>query len=251
METLRTFYPDLGDLLATPPEDIAPILMNFARRSIQNGMFLPNQVNEIAVGRANASAALNAPIGYSHHEIRQIELLLTQAWSWLEQQGLVVTVPGMNGNLGWKTFTQKGTEISKAEDFRDLKEATEFPKRLIHPLIAEKVWRALTRGYLDHAVHESFKAVEVAVRSAGNFTADDLGVQLMRKAFDKNNGRLTDLTQPESERDALAHLFAGAIGLYKNPHSHREVNLTDRRQAQEQVMLASHLLRIVESRRKP
>jgi hypothetical protein len=58
-----------------------------------------------------------------------------------------------------------------------------------------------------------------------------------------------DLSHPEPECDALAHLFAGAIGSYKNPHSHRTVNLTDLAEAQEQVMLATHLLRIVEGRR--
>jgi hypothetical protein len=69
--------------------------------------------------------------------------------------------------------------------------------------------------------------------------------------FDKATGPLTDPSHAEAEREALAHLFAGAIGSYKNPHSHRTVNLTDLREAQEQVMLASHLLRIVETRRKP
>jgi Protein of unknown function (Hypoth_ymh) len=45
------------------------------------------------------------------------------------------------------------------------------------------------------------------------------------------------------------HLFAGAIGSYKNPHSHRTLNLSDPREAQEQVMLATYLLRIVDTRR--
>ena len=70
----------------------------------------------------------------------------------------------------------------------------------------------------------------------------------MRKAFDSKKGLLRDQSRPDAEREALAHLFAGAIGLYKNPHSHRTVKLTAR-EAQEQVALASHLLRIVDTPR--
>jgi hypothetical protein len=70
----------------------------------------------------------------------------------------------------------------------------------------------------------------------------------MRKAFDARGGPLADLTQEKGEREALAHMFAGAIGSYKNPHSHRTVNLTDLREAQKMVMHASHLLRIVDDR---
>ena len=95
----------------------------------------------------------------------------------------------------------------------------------------------------------AFRAVEIAVRDAGGFNATDIGTQLMRKAFDRSSGALTDFSQPEAERDALAHLFTGAIGSYKNPHSHRTVSISDIGEAQEMVVLASHLLRIVESRR--
>lgn len=71
----------------------------------------------------------------------------------------------------------------------------------------------------------------------------------MRRAFHPDKGPLAKHLDPVAERQALAALFAGAIGSYKNPHSHRTVSISEPVEAQEMVMLASHLLRIVDSRR--
>jgi uncharacterized protein (TIGR02391 family) len=209
-------------------------------------MFWPSSVAEVTIG---SGLATTSEFSYPYEKKQQIDSLLGEAWECLRRDRLIMPAPDQNGRNGYMVLTKEGESIGSQEDFARMRAAREFPKSLLHPVIANKVWSALMRGELDEAVFAAFKAVEVAVREAGGYEASDIGVALMRKAFDSKKGPLTDLSQPEGERDALGHLFAGAIGSYKNPHSHRTVNLTDPREAQEQVLLATHLLSIVAARR--
>ena len=109
----------------------------------------------------------------------------------------------------------------------------------------KKAYPALQREEFDTAVFRAFKAVEVRVRELSDLSSDFVGVALMRKAFDVDRGPLTDKAAPKAEREALSHMFSGAIGCYKNPHSHRDVELTFN-EAFEMLLVASHLLQVLD-----
>ena len=249
METLPLIYPNVADLLATPPEDLAPILLAFAREAMkrQNGMFDPNYVNELALGEHDRTPQARQ---YSNREHKDARLHLAEAWSIIESERLIMPSPDMNGAHGYKVFTQPGREISDAVDLKKFRDAGAFPKSLLHPLIADKVWNALMRGDLGEAVSIAFKAVEEEARAAAGLTNADFGANLVKRAFDPTNGPLTDQNELPNERKALLDLFAGAMGYFRNPNAHRSVPMT-LQDAQDQVMLGSQLLRKIDSRRTP
>ena len=179
---------------------------------------------------------------------RDAETAVREAWAWLEGQALLIEDSAYISPNPMRRLSRKAVALVNASNGVTLKAANRIKKDELNPIIRDDVWSLYHRGKYDTAVFEAFKAVEVAVREASGLKSE-LGTNLMRRAFDKNNGPLTDLSMPEAEREARAHLFAGAIGTYKNPQSHRNVSLDDPDEAAEIIMLANHLLRIAGSRK--
>lgn len=175
----------------------------------------------------------------------------------MEREGFIESSPGINGQHGWRLFTDKGAAVANGQDMQRLRAAADFPKYLLHPTIREHSWAAIIRSSnaaaqneLVGAIRAAFVAVEEAVRAAGNYNLSLYGNNLIKTAFHPDTGPLgdKDTGKPMGERKALLDLFKGAMAAYRNPVSHR-TPVIELEEAQDQLFLASHLLRIVAARR--
>lgn len=233
-------------LLSLEPEELgAKLLFLLRKREFMNNTFHPSNLRGELWTRVRIPGH-SSP--YPENRRDEIDVALAEAWAWLEAQGLVIPAIDANGSNGWRIFSRRAKRFESEAEFAQYALARVLPKEILDPRIANKVWMAFMRGEFDVAAFQAMKAVEVSVREAANLENRLVGVALMREAFAPERGKLTEANAEKGEQVACMDLFAGAIGLYKNPHSHRDVNLDDPIEAMEIILLANRLLRIVASR---
>jgi len=248
MMKLLDMFPNAEVLISLPTEELGAKLIFLARERIQSQVpatpriHPDNFITEVSVALSSDRT------GYPSTSHSEVLLAISEAWAWLEAQGLIIPDLGTNGRNGYRVLSRRAKAMESESELAPLSAARMLPKDLLHPAIAAKAWMPFMRGEYDTAVFEAMKQLEILTRSASAQNGELTAVQMVRKAFDVNSGILTDANAERSEKESLAHLFAGAFGVLKNPHSHRNVELTRPDDAASVILFASYLARVVEAR---
>lgn len=168
---------------------------------------------------------------------------VVEAWDWLAVNRLVARTPGETGESAY--VTRRGERVLAAAKPLELLLAEERLAVELHPRIEQRARRQFLLGEYDLAALAALREVEIRVRALAGRPAGDIGVKLMRQAFGPG-GPLADPEQEPGEVAATMDLFASAIGVFKNPSSHREVSYDDPTMAAEIVLFADLLHRMLD-----
>lgn len=117
----------------------------------------------------------------------------------------------------------------------------------LHPKIGTRCQSHFDSCNYDDAIFNAMKVVEDELRQRIKADPSIVGVALISKAFNPKNSLLSfPPAGTEAEKEALYALFRGAIGMFKNPISHRFVGHHDPDKTYEILAFASLLVRIID-----
>jgi uncharacterized protein (TIGR02391 family) len=167
----------------------------------------------------------------------------SEALNWLVSKNLVARgKPGQSADPNTIFVTRLGNKVLQTglETIR----AAERLDVGLHQRI-EHVKSQFLLGEYELAAFAAMREVEIRVRELSDADSSVIGVKLMRKSF-SDGGHLADSELDPGEQIGIMELFAGAIGTFKNPPSHRQVNYGDPTEASEVVLLADLLMRLLD-----
>ena len=141
--------------------------------------------------------------------------------------------------------TKVGFRFPEREFRRVIKKYSVMPESYVHPIIVEKCFSLLSKGEYESAVIQAFKAIETTTRAKIGAPNDMFGERLLKKAFNPDEGVLTNYKIPKAERFAFLNYITGAFSYYRNSSTHRDIEL-DFVSAFDRIAVASDLLKAIE-----
>lgn len=242
------FFPPKEVLLELEPEEIAQYLLAYLQNLVaQDGRNKLNRGNNINPSNPD----MQEYSGRNNPEATKIAEVLSEGWAWLESEGFLVGHPEEYQG-SWVMLSRRARAITTPEAFKQAQHIKLIPKGVLDPQLAQKVWSPFIRGDFELAIFAAFKEVEVRIRTVAELPVTEVGVALARKAFHPRTGPLTDTSISDpGEKQAHSDLFAGALGSFKNPSSHRDVDYTDPVIAASLILHANTLIKIIENRKNP
>ncbi len=204
----------------------------------------------LMIPRDKAEGALEAQIAKGLELIRNkvsseqaMEELKRRNWQWVLETCTVLTEVFQNENVSLFFSSAVYFEVSvKLNDLeRDLDEfpsivrgrierlkgiqktlmvipeppAGDFIAAQYHPRIYAKTWRPFELAQYGVAIAAAVQEIEDAVKEAVAGNIPEIGVELMRAAFEPEEGLLRDPDMRLAENQGTSDIFAGFIGRYK------------------------------------
>ena len=235
MPRLKEIYPTATQLCDVPLLDLSQSVLQVLGSKLQRPQDAECTQNFLSGVRDD----------YDQNELAA--LACSEAWSWLYCNGFICHHPSHDAQ--WMTLTRLGRKhYAQGVSLKSWIADRQLPVDMIHASLRSTALSLFRQELFDTAVFEAFKVLEVSIRQAAGLGDEFLGTKLTARAFDPKGGPLTDKMAEAGERQSLMNLMSGAIGSYKNPQSHRHVGL-EASEAREMIIMASHLLGIVDSRR--
>lgn len=241
MTPLRALVPEGAAVADMPPSELAGYVLEvlMSAGTMERGVW----------NRRNfCMQASREYVEHGEPADERIGTACSSAWAWLEANGFIARHPEQDNE--WYLPTNQGELLRNHQDLRQFMTSEQLPEAFLHPELLQHVRPLFFQSRFETAVFEAFKSLEVTIRNAAKLGHDLVGVQLASRAFHPDDGPLTDKTAEKGERVALMNLMTGALGSYKNPASHRRVEI-EAQEARDMIILASHLLKIVDSRSPP
>jgi uncharacterized protein (TIGR02391 family) len=187
------------------------------------------------------NSARHRGVGYAALEC------LSEAMNWLIAQGLIARDNPRQPSAQSMFVTRVGKRVL-AEGIAGIHAAARLNVDL-HKRLA-KTRTQFLMGEYELAAFAAMREVEIRVRELAKAENSLIGVKLMRGAFKPEGGPLANPDLDPGEQAGMMDLFAGVIGTFKNPPSHRQVDYNDPTEASEVVMLADLLMRILDRLQK-